>query len=187
MDVQHGNHLFRIVSVIRENKRFQVLKHASCLYLPISVSESKPSPGLEITIIAGSLGSNLKIPNLETKESNSTANESKRQFNRSIIYYLNIVPVVNDSFWNSSKKFGMVNYSQKKKRTVELPGLELTAGEVLCLCQSWMLYLLWQIIMNINKFLSFNKLSVVLTIAILSFTLVLKPSFSLSQQYRNSR
>ena len=65
MDVQHGNHLFRIVSVIRENKRFQVLKHASC-QLPISVSESKPSPGLEITIIAGSHGSNLKIPNLET-------------------------------------------------------------------------------------------------------------------------
>ena len=32
------------------------------------------------------------------KESNSTANESKRQFNRSIIYYLNIVPIVNDSF-----------------------------------------------------------------------------------------
>ena len=36
-----------------------------------------------------------------TKESNSIANESKRHFNRSIIYYLNIVPIVNDSFWNS--------------------------------------------------------------------------------------
>ena len=36
-----------------------------------------------------------------SKESNSTANESKQQFNRSIIYYLNIVPIVNDSFWNS--------------------------------------------------------------------------------------
>ena len=33
------------------------------------------------------------------KESNSTANEGKRQFNRSIIYFLNIVPIVNDSFW----------------------------------------------------------------------------------------
>ena len=126
---------------------------------------------------------------LPTKESNSTANESKRQFNRSIIYYLNIVPIVNDSFWNSFWK------KKEKKRKVELPGLELTAGEVFRSCQSWMLYhcatklrhLLWQIIMNINKFLSFNKLSVVLTIAILSFTLVLKPSFSLSQQYRNSR
>ena len=28
------------------------------------------------------------------KESNSTANEGKRKFNRSIIYYLNIVPIV---------------------------------------------------------------------------------------------
>ena len=127
-----------------------------------------------------------------SKESNSTANESKRHYNRSIIYYLNIVPVVNDSFWNSSKNFwnGKPFKKKKKKRKVELPGLELTAGEVFRSCQSWMLYhcatklrhLLWQIIMNINKFLSFNKLSVVLTIAILSFTLVLKPSFSLSQQ-----
>ena len=41
---------------------------------------------------------------LESKESNSTANESKRHYNRSIIYYLNIAPIVNDSFWNSSKK-----------------------------------------------------------------------------------
>ena len=40
----------------------------------------------------------------ECKESNSTANESKRHYNRSIIYYLNIAPIVNDSFWNSSKK-----------------------------------------------------------------------------------
>ena len=38
------------------------------------------------------------------KESNSTANESKRHYNRSIIYYLSIAPIVNDSFWNSSKK-----------------------------------------------------------------------------------
>ena len=38
------------------------------------------------------------------KESNSTANESKRQFNRSIIYYLNIVPIVNDSFWEKKRK-----------------------------------------------------------------------------------
>ena len=32
------------------------------------------------------------------KESYSTANEGKRQFNRFIIYYLNIVSMVNDSF-----------------------------------------------------------------------------------------
>ena len=65
------------------------------------------------------------------KESNSTANESKQHYNRSIIYYLNIAPIVNDSFWNSSKK---------KERKVELPGLELTAGEVFRSCQSWTLY-----------------------------------------------
>ena len=41
---------------------------------------------------------------VNTKESNSTANESKQQFNRSIIYYLNIVPIVNDSFWGKKKK-----------------------------------------------------------------------------------
>ena len=46
-----------------------------------------------------------------SKESNSTANEGKRQFNRSIIYYLNIVPIVNDSFWNSSKPL------KKKKKS----------------------------------------------------------------------
>ena len=39
-----------------------------------------------------------------SKESNSTANESKQQFNRSIIYYLNFVPIVNDSFWKFKKK-----------------------------------------------------------------------------------
>ena len=39
-----------------------------------------------------------------SKESNSTANEGKRHYNRSIIYYLNIAPIVNDSFWKSSKK-----------------------------------------------------------------------------------
>ena len=44
------------------------------------------------------------IFSLVIKESNSTANESKRHYNRSIIYYLNIAPIVNDSFWNSSKK-----------------------------------------------------------------------------------
>ena len=47
-----------------------------------------------------------------SKESNSTANEGKWQFNRSIIYYVNIVPIVNDSFWNSSKKF-----LKKKKKS----------------------------------------------------------------------
>ena len=76
-----------------------------------------------------------------SKESNSTANESKRQFNRSIIYYLNIVPVVNDSFWNSSKNFWNGKpLKKKKKRKVELPGPELTAGEVFHLYQSWRLY-----------------------------------------------
>ena len=40
------------------------------------------------------------------KESNSTAIEGKRQFNRSIIYYLKIVPIVNDSFWGKKKKSG---------------------------------------------------------------------------------
>ena len=38
------------------------------------------------------------------KESNSTANESKWQYNRSIIYSLNIVSIVNDSFWKFKKK-----------------------------------------------------------------------------------
>ena len=38
-NVQYGNHLFRIVSVIRENKRFQVLKHASCLYQSQNLSQ----------------------------------------------------------------------------------------------------------------------------------------------------
>ena len=66
-----------------------------------------------------------------SKESNSTANESKWQYNRSIIYSLNIVSIVNDSFWNKKKQ---------KKRKVELPGLELTAGEVFRSCQSWTLY-----------------------------------------------
>ena len=41
---------------------------------------------------------------VRTKESNSTANESKRQFNRSIIYYLNIAPIVNDSFWKFNEE-----------------------------------------------------------------------------------
>ena len=69
------------------------------------------------------------------KESNSAANEGKRQFNRSIIYYLNIVLIVNDSFWNSPKPF-----KKEKKRKVELPGLEHTAGELFRSCQSWTLY-----------------------------------------------
>ena len=50
------------------------------------------------------------------KESNSTANGSKRQFNRSIIYYLNIVPIVNDSFWNSSKNFWNGKPFKKKRK-----------------------------------------------------------------------
>ena len=43
------------------------------------------------------------------KESYSTANESKWQFNRSITYYLNVVPIVNDSFW-------MLKYKKVKKK-----------------------------------------------------------------------
>ena len=54
---------------------------------------------------------------LTIKESNSTANESKRQYNRSIIYYLNIAPIVNDSFWISSKK--------KKRKVSKLDAIPL--------------------------------------------------------------
>ena len=36
--------------------------------------------------------------------------------------------------------FGTVPKNLKKKRKVELPGLELTAGEVFRSCQSWTLY-----------------------------------------------
>ena len=47
-------------------------------------------------------GSELSIKSLVLdiiiKESYSTTNESKRQYNRFIIYYLNFVPIVNDSF-----------------------------------------------------------------------------------------
>ena len=46
----------------------------------------------------------------------------------------------------------------------------------------WDCWFLRQLILKINTFLSSNKLFVVLTIAILPFTLVFKPSFSLSQQ-----
>ena len=59
-------------------------------------------------------------PMVTAKESNSTANESKRQFNRSIIYYLNIVPIVNDSFWKFKK-----NVCEKNVQ----PRLELTPFE----------------------------------------------------------
>ena len=60
---------------------------------------------------------------LMNKESNSTANESKWQFNRSIIYYLNVVPIVNDSFW-------MLNYKKVKKKTKNAqPRLELAPFE----------------------------------------------------------
>ena len=45
------------------------------------------------------------------KESYSTANEGKRQFNRLIIYYLNIVPMVNDSFCRVNEK--------KKKKNIK--------------------------------------------------------------------
>ena len=116
------------------------------------------------------------------KESNSTANESKRHYNRSIIYYLNIAPIVNDSFWNSSKK----------KRKGELPGLELTAGEVFRSCQSWTLYhcatklrqflLLKFFIKNVS-----TGKTVVFTLAALFFTLVFILLFIPSQHYRDIR
>ena len=47
------------------------------------------------------------------KDSYSTANESKRQFNRFIIYCLNIVPMVNDSFCKS--KWEKINKKNVKK------------------------------------------------------------------------
>ena len=57
------------------------------------------------------------------KESYSTANEGKRQFNRLIIYYLNIVPMVNDSFCR-------VNEKKKRKKTKNAQSrLELTPYE----------------------------------------------------------
>ena len=91
------------------------------LQILFRVLEQKRAPQIRIC--------NLQYCLYKTKESYSTANEGKRQFNRSIIYYLNIVPIVNDSFWNSFWK-----------KKVELPGLELTAGEVFRSCQSWTLY-----------------------------------------------
>ena len=129
---------------------------------------------------------NLAVPSrylLSTKESNSTANESKWQYNRSIIYSLNIVSIVNDSFWNKKKQ---------KKRKVELPGLKFTAGEVFRSCQSWTLYhcatklrqflLLKFFIKNVS-----TGKTVVFTLAALFFTLVFILLFIPSQHYREIR
>ena len=87
-----------------------------------------------------------------SKESYSRVNGSKQQLSSFIIYDLDSIARVNER----KKKKKKVKLT--KKRKVELPGLELTAGEVFRSCQSWMLYhcatklrhLLWQIIMNIN-------------------------------------
>ena len=46
---------------------------------------------------------NIQMKVVVSKESNSTANEGKWQFNRFIIYYLNIVPMANDNFWKVKK------------------------------------------------------------------------------------
>ena len=82
--------------------------------------------------------------------------------------------------------FGTVFEKKKKKRKVELPGLELTAGEVFCSCQSWTLYhcatklrqflLLKFFIKNVS-----TGKTVVYTIVTVLFTLALLLSFSLSQ------
>ena len=53
------------------------------------------------------------------KESYSTANEGKRQFNRSIIYYLKIVPIVNDSFLKFKKKKLLQKVKKKLKGAAE--------------------------------------------------------------------
>ena len=56
-----------------------------------------------------------------SKDSYSAANESKRQFNRFIIYCLNIVPMVNDSF--SAKK-------KKEKKNVKMSAAEARSRAV---------------------------------------------------------
>ena len=87
----------------------------------------------------------------------------------------------------------MVNHSKKKKkRKVELPGLELTAGEVFRSCQSWMLYhcatklrqflLLKFFIKNVS-----TGKTVVFTLAALFFTLVFILLFIPLQHYRDIR
>ena len=81
---------------------------------------------------------------------------------------------------------------EKKKRKVELPGLELTAGEVFRSCQSWTLYhcatklrqflLLKFFIKNVS-----TGKTVVFTLAALFFTLVFILLFIPSQHYRDIR
>ena len=51
-----------------------------------------------------------------TKDSYSTANESKQQFNRFIIYCLNIVPMVNDSL--RKKKNVKMSAAEARSRAV---------------------------------------------------------------------
>ena len=79
-----------------------------------------------------------------------------------------------------------------KKRKVELPGLELTAGEVFRSCQSWTLY---HCATKLRQFLLlkffFKNVStgktVVFTLAALFFTLVFILLFIPSQHYRDIR
>ena len=68
------------------------------------------------------------------KESYSRVNGSKQQLSSFIIYDLDSIARVNER----KKKKKKVKLT--KKRKVELPGLELTAGEVFRSCQSWTLY-----------------------------------------------
>ena len=65
------------------------------------------------------------------KESYSRVNGSKQQLSSFIIYDLDSIARVNER--KKKKKKSEFN---KKKRKVELPGLELTAGEVFRSCQS---------------------------------------------------
>ena len=114
------------------------------------------------------------------KDSYSRVNESKQQLNSFIIYDLDSIARVNER----KKKKKKVKLT--KKRKVELPGLELTAGEVFRSCQSWTLYhcatklrqflLLKFFIKNVS-----TGKTVVYTIVTVFFTLVLLLSFSLSQ------
>ena len=85
-----------------------------------------------------------------------------------------------------NSKWQFLDQKKTKKRKVELPGLELTAGEVFRSCQSWTLYhcatKLRQFLQLkfLNKNVSTGK-TVVYTIVTVFFALVLLLSFSLSQ------
>ena len=88
--------------------------------------------------------------------------------------------------------FGTVFEKKRKKRKVELPGLELTAGEVFHSCQSWTIYhcatklrqflLLKFFIKNVS-----TGKTVVFTLAALFFTLVFILLFIPLQHYRDIR